>query len=380
MEEAWNLRVGLVHHNLNARGGGEKVAVTVMELLRELNYEIHLVTVSPPDWKNIEKSFGKKVYADKVYSLLPFKLRILGIYQRFLTLIPAMLLDVDLLITTHGDVLPYSLPKKNVPSIQYCYFPTVALIMKEYPSKYQKGFWRLYFEPYRVLINRLMTKAMRSATKVLTISNFSRKAIREVFNVDAEIIYPPVDVKTFNKAYHSGDRENLVLVLGRITSEKKQDLAIKSIAKLRDVRLAIVGSVVPASVQYLNYLKLLARELHVEDRVEFHVNAPLEKLLDVMRRAKVILHTMKGEHFGIAIVEGMSAGLIPVVWDFGGQSEFTPRKYQFHSEDEIPEKISLALRANDEERKAVHDFAQNFDEEKFKRTFSEKILEMCPQC
>jgi alpha-1,2-mannosyltransferase len=368
------LRVGLVHHNLNARGGGEKVCVTVMELLHELGHEIHLVTVSPPDWENIKKGFGKSVHSEKVYSLFPMKLKFFGIYQRLLTVIPALRLNVDLLINTHGDVIPYFLPKKNVPSLYYCYFPVVALIRKEYPSKYSRGFWRAYFEPYRLLINVLMSKAMKTATKVITLSKFSQNAIMSIFGVKADIVYPPVDVETFNKAYRKGgERENLVLVLGRITREKHQDLAIKAIAKLKGVKLAIVGSTVPASVPYLNNLKALAKSLHVEERVSFHVNAPLNDLVDLMGRAKVLLHPMRGEHFGIAIVEGMAAGLIPVVWDYGGQSEFTPKKYQFHSAEEIPEKIEAALSATEDERRQMHEQAQKFSEQNFKKTLTTLI-------
>jgi glycosyltransferase involved in cell wall biosynthesis len=375
------MRVGLVHHNLDSRGGGEKVCVTVMELLRELGHEIHLVTVSPPNWESIKKGFGKEVYADKVYNLFPVKLKFFGIYQRLLTIIPAIRLKVDFLINTHGDVIPYFMPKRNIPSLYYCYFPVVALIKKEYPSKYQKGFWRIYFEPYRMAINYLMKKAMRTATKVITLSEFSKKAIKEIFNVDSEIIYPPVDTETFNKAFErKGERENLVLVLGRITKEKRQDLAIKAIPKLKNVKLAIVGSTTPKQISYFNYLKKLAKELNVENRVNFYPNASLEELLGIMSKAKVLLHTMKGEHFGIAIAEGMCAGLIPVVWDYGGQSEFMPKKYQFHSIEEIPEKIELALNASESEREEIHNFAQKFSEEKFKENFRRIMNEMIKKC
>jgi len=33
----------------------------------------------------------------------------------------------------------------------------------------------------------------------------------------------------------------------------------------------------------------------------------------------------------MSIVEAMSAGLIPVVTDEGGQTEFVQKKYQYHS-------------------------------------------------
>jgi len=370
------MKVGITHYNLNACGGAERVCITIMELLRKMGLETHLVTVCPPNWTNIWRSFGKKVRADKVYSLFPSELRILSIYQRILTIIPAMKLNVDLLINTHGDVLPSFTLKKNIPSICYCHFPTVALIRKRYPNKYRHGFWRAYFEPYKFLINSLMLKAIKRTVKVITNSKFSKEAIKELFGVEAEIIYPPVDVKTFNRAYHEGDRDDLVLVLGRISKEKQQHLAIKVISKLEDVKLALAGSISPLAFSYLSYLKTLAEKLNVRDRVSFHFNASLNELLLLMKRAKVLFHTMRGEHFGIAIVEGMCAGLIPVVWDYGGPAEFTPRKYQFHSIKEAPEKLQIALDAPTNDRRKVHRKAQEFSEKNFKKKFKNIIEEV----
>ncbi len=44
-----------------------------------------------------------------------------------------------------------------------------------------------------------------------------------------------------------------------------------------------------------------------------------------MRKSKVYFHPMVGEHFGISIVEAMAAGLVPVVSDVGGPTEFVPK-------------------------------------------------------
>jgi len=50
-----------------------------------------------------------------------------------------------------------------------------------------------------------------------------------------------------------------------------------------------------------------------------------------MRETNIYFHTLAGESFGISTVEAMSAGLIPIVPDIGGHTEFVPRKYQFHT-------------------------------------------------
>ena len=49
----------------------------------------------------------------------------------------------------------------------------------------------------------------------------------------------------------------------------------------------------------------------------FHVNATIEDKINVLRKSKVMLHSFLGEHFGIAFIEAMSAGIIPVAHDSG---------------------------------------------------------------
>ena len=47
------------------------------------------------------------------------------------------------------------------------------------------------------------------------------------------------------------------------------------------------------------------------------------------KRAKHTFTHGLGEHFGISIVEAMSAGLMPIVPNIGWQTEFVPPKYQY---------------------------------------------------
>lgn len=366
------MKVAVVHHDLSARGGGERVCVTVLELLHEMDFDVSLVTVSPPKPEEIRKAFGKDIsFVKEVRSLLPVRLRMFGIYQRMLTLIPMMTVKADLVIVTHGDVYPYLTGR--APTISYCYFPTVALIRERYPSKYQRGFWRAYFEPYRVMINYLMSHAMRRNI-VVTISEFSRRAIKEIFGVDPIIIPPPVDVKTFSKAYSEDKDETLIVSLGRYSEEKKHEYAIYVLSKLpENVRLVIVGSLTPKGVSYYLRLNRLAERLGVEKRVQLLHDVPLDKLLDIMRRAKVLFHGYRGEHFGIAIVEAMAAGVIPVVWDYGGQSEFVPKEYQFHTLSEAPKVVEKALSAPRSEHARMRKIAEQFSEERFKMRFRRLI-------
>merc|ERR1711953_1123098 len=65
-------------------------------------------------------------------------------------------------------------------------------------------------------------------------------------------------------------------------------------------------------------LQRLCKHLSVEKNVEFKVNITFGELKQEMSEAKIGLHTMWNEHFGIAVVEMLAAGLITIAHRSGG--------------------------------------------------------------
>ena len=73
-----------------------------------------------------------------------------------------------------------------------------------------------------------------------------------------------------------------------------------------------------ADTALLSDLKNMALDMNLKESVQFVVDEPRPVLLDYFARARVGLHTMKEEHFGIVIVEMMSAGLVTIAHASGG--------------------------------------------------------------
>lgn len=57
---------------------------------------------------------------------------------------------------------------------------------------------------------------------------------------------------------------------------------------------------------------------HVQNKIEFVVNAPFKIMKKHMEDSSIGLHTMWNEHFGISIVEMMAAGLVVIAHRSGG--------------------------------------------------------------
>ena len=83
-------------------------------------------------------------------------------------------------------------------------------------------------------------------------------------------------------------------------------------------RFTICGSCRDESDEkFLKQLMDKANKMELQD-IEFKKNLKFEEILNIFSQASVGIHTMKAEHFGIAVVEMISAGLIVVAHKSAG--------------------------------------------------------------
>jgi len=171
--------------------------------------------------------------------------------------------------------------------------------------------------------------AGRAANCVMVNSSWTEEHIRKLWGGDVSRVFPPCD--TTQLAATVGDREGKevrILSIGQFRPEKDHPLQIKAMFELRQiiteeewakVRLVIVGGCRnQEDWKLVQDLKDLTKYLSVEDNVEFKVNLPFPDLLSEFSKALIGMHTMHQEHFGIGIVEMMSAGLLTVANRSGG--------------------------------------------------------------
>ncbi len=114
-------------------------------------------------------------------------------------------------------------------------------------------------------------------------------------------------------------------------------------------------------------------DLDLDGYVTFETDASLDKLLLIMGKCKAYFHPRSGEHFGMSIVEAMSAGLIPVVPDIGGQTEFVPFKYQFRDLSQAAQITSSIFDLSYPDRIAISDSVAKFSSSNYKRRFQQVV-------
>ena len=79
-----------------------------------------------------------------------------------------------------------------------------------------------------------------------------------------------------------------------------------------------------------------------------------EKKIELLKKAKIYLHTMVGEHFGISIVEAMALGCLPIVHNSGGVKEFVPEQYRYMNLQEAADKINKEINFWDNRQSRKH--------------------------
>lgn len=367
----------VVHASLNARGGGERLAVATIRALSSMGIDIELVTIEKPNMASIRDAYGAGIDGDlkKVKTLNLFPTNAIS--------------SQGVTINTHGDMVPFfrqSFTKKN--AITYCHYPLAGqmidcgdpdyagFLQNMCPLNMTPEYHEKYFGAARSAYNKMMANST-----VLTNSEFSRRAILEMHGVDSTVLYPPVDVDTFrNVSLSSDSRDDSILVISRFHPSKKVDNAIHLARLLKQNNVGgcmnIVGNISPGNASYFNYLCHLVRHYNLEDFVRFEVNASLGRLLGLMRMAKVYVHPMPGEPFGISTVEAMSAGIIPVVPDNGGHTEFVPAKYQFHTFDQGVGAVAAALEAPASERIQISHLTQKYSTPNYIKKFQEVVADV----
>ncbi|MGC8953437.1 MAG: glycosyltransferase [Desulfurococcus sp.] len=184
-----------------------------------------------------------------------------------------------------------------------------------YSRKYfSTVFWNAYWAIYLKLLEASIPEdPFLHADLVITNSEYTGDILRELYGVEPLVLHPPVYIEDLLSCGRKGfdERENSVVMVGRVSSEKRHDDVIRAIALLEErPTLKIIGALTRGNINYLTHLRRLAVKHRV--RLELYLNASRETLIENLCSSKIFVHATVGEHFGIAVVEAMAAG-IPVI-------------------------------------------------------------------
>ncbi len=341
------MKVTVVTHNLSDKSGEGFVVFSSIEMLKEKNVDFVISTFSKP----------KENYNLPVKYYIPFSFSRFDRYQRLLVWLSARRIKSDVYINFTGVPIPLS--NKGLHIIYGGASPFEV-------TKYSRSlFWRVYRFPFKVSLSFLKNEAKKA--KFVANSFYSANTWKKLYGIEAKVIYPPVDVEEYFKAFHESGG-NYLLTIARIERGKFLERTIQ-VSHKTGIPAIIVGYL--SDKKY--YKELISLKSRLNADITFILNASKDKLIQVMRGACCYFHPTQGEHFGIPVVESMAAGLIPVVPKESGAAEIVP-EFAYSNLEEAESKIKEAYVQHASKSYEMKEIASKFSKNRFKEEFWQYIL------
>jgi GT2 family glycosyltransferase/glycosyltransferase involved in cell wall biosynthesis len=239
--------------------------------------------------------------------------------MRYIYKLAAITKEYDLFINnTYSSWLP-SVAKVN---IYYCMFPLRTGIPRTFISGLIHEFiFNMFLSSYHLYFAN---------------SQYTQNWIDYYWGVNSFVLYPPVNILENSMNI---PKDNVIINVGRFFAgghNKKQDVLVKAFIEMSDRgwtgdwKLILVGRkhADEASKRHIRSLEETAKGYPIE----FRYDTSSSELQSLLERAKIYWHATgydevsnlnpeKFEHFGLSTIEAAQYGVVPVVFNAGGQPE-----------------------------------------------------------
>lgn len=283
------MRAAIYNPYLDTLGGGERYTMSVAKVLSDYDWSVDLESADKEVISKLEDKFGLKLQGIKV---------------------------VDSIKRGDGYDLCFWLSDGSIPT----------LFARRNILHFQRPFYKV---DGKSLINRM--KFFR-ISKVIVNSRFTKGWIDKEYPINSVVLYPPVDISKFK----SGKKENIILYVGRFSQleqSKRQDVLLSAFKRLydsgfKDWNLILAGGSEVGRTSFVDKLKNSAKYYPVK----ILESPSFKEIKELYSKAKIFWSAAgykinenkepgKIEHFGITVVEAMSASVVPIIYNAGGHKE-----------------------------------------------------------
>ncbi len=351
---------GLYDPYLDVLGGGEKHILSILKVLEDFEYSIHIF------WnKNLQSDFVTKfnlsfksdlhfapnIFSQKISSFQ--KLKLLKNYDYFF-------------YVTDGSYF-FSSSKKT---FIYCMVP-------------QKNLYKMDFS------NRLKTRNVHFITN----SVFTKKNLQS-WGINSEIIYPYIDETFLSKTIDLSQKEKIILTVGRFFTHlhaKKHNRIIELFKKIKpqlpNYKLILAGGLKKEDKEYFERLKKI---IGGDSSIQLQANLSFNELFELYKKSQLYWHFAGYgidenkhpelvEHFGITPLEAMASGCVTFVYNAGGPKELIKDGYNgflFNSEEELLKK-TLKTITDQQLQTTIQKNAKNYVKKGFSyEAFKKNVIEI----
>lgn len=360
-----NSRIALVHDYFIQMGGAERVAE-----------ELHKLFPKAPMFTTVDKrrKFPKEVNGATVNT--SWMQNLPGIKKKFrhyFALYPLAVetfdfSEFDLIVSSSSGYAKGVHKRPDAVHVCYCHTPMRWVWRyKNYAARERFGFGVKQILPFFMAgLKRWDLRASQQPDHYIVNSKVVANRVKEIYKRDATVIPPPVDVSRFS-AKNGEKEEDFYLILSRLISYKRLDLAIEACQKMRR-RLVVIGDGPDRKrLEKLGnkYTKFLGRQ-------------PDDVVVKYANRCRALLFPGE-EDFGITPLELNAAGKPIIAFHKGGALEtvlegITGVFFFEQTADSMAEAIR-EMESKHWNKKALRRHARSFD----KAVFADRILEFLSQ-
>jgi glycosyltransferase involved in cell wall biosynthesis len=361
------VRVALVHDYLTQYGGAERVLEVIHEMYPDAPvftslYDADHLPQGLQTWDIHTSPLAKLPGAERTHRIwTPLYPQI---FRQIGRSIPR---DTDVVIADSSAWSHHAAPPSaDIPLISYCHSPARFL----YGDRDYLGATKL--GPLRPMANAVFRalraqdqRAAKRVTHFVANSNAVRERIRNVYDRDAEVIYPPIDTERF-RPLAPVPSEDWYLVVSRLVPHKWIDRAVRASTAAK-VPLKVIGSG-RAEAE----LRAIAGPT-----VEFLGERTDVEVVDHMQRCRALI--LPGvEDFGMTAVEAQAAGRPVIAAGAGGALESVVNGvtgWHFNPADE-EELVSLLLRDQEWDTDRIQQHAGTFGKDAFQEKLRETVAQV----
>lgn len=291
-------------------GGAEKVIHSINSIWKDFDHYALIDFLNDENRAYILN--GKKVRTSFIQKLPTAKQN----HRKFLQLFPIAieqfdLTDYELIISSSSSVAKGVRTRKDQLHICYCHSPMRYAwdLQDQYlkDSGLDKGLKGIYA---KYVLNKLRKWDISNSENVdffIANSNHIAQRIKKIYNRDAAVIYPPVDVDFFSLEEQKGD---YYFTASRLVSYKKTELIVDAFNELPHLKLVVAGD----GPEFEKLEKI------AKSNIEFVGFVDASKLKTYMQKAKAFVFAAE-EDFGIIPVEAQACGTPVIAYGKGGVLE-----------------------------------------------------------
>lgn len=358
------MKVALVHDYLNQMGGAERVVLALHEIFPEAP-----LYTSIYDRDKMPEEFGRMEVKASFMQDLPW---IFKKPRHYFWLYPRAFESFDLsgfdLIISSSSAFAKGIRRPNgAKHICYCHTP-MRFVWRYQTYIQEEGINPLYKMALPIFLARLKNwdlSTNRDVDHFIVNSKVVAGRVREYYDRDSVIIYPPVDTRFFRpQVIHS----DCFLVVSRLLPYKRLDIAVKAFSEL-GLPLKIVGE----GPDEGRLKKMAAPNIEFLGRI-----ADDEAVIRLYASCRALIFTGE-EDLGLALLEAAACGRPTIAYAAGGALETiiegqTGVFFKEQTAESLKEAVSRFMGSKFDSQ-TVRLQAENFDKEKFKERIKKFLHE-----